>query len=113
MVRGTASPKGDTKPFVSNDRVAWIEERGVVTLGIEDPEPVLVSGLGRGVTGVSGADGTLYASCADGAVRAAGIAAPTKTVWQVAVGTAPDGAPLLLDDYAVVLVRGGVVAIAR
>ena len=111
--RGSAAPLGTMAPWVSHEGVAWREADGVHWLGIQDPEPVHVSGLGPVPTGVTGRDGELYAGGTDGIVRCVGLDDPTTARWRTPVGGPVTGAPVPLADQLCVLAGDELVVINR
>ena len=94
--------------------VVWADPSGAVfALRHGENRPVEVSGLGAVVKAPTLADGTLYGVGKDGALRAARLAEPTRTVWRVALGSPAEASPVAAGDLVFVRTAAGVAAYER
>lgn len=111
--RGNAQPSIDRLPWISRQGVAWIEDDGVHWMAADAKSPVRVTGLGSDVLHVAGAENTLFATTADGALRAAYPTQPDQNLWTAPLGGRADTGPLPLGKAVYVLVDGELVAVER
>ncbi len=72
-----------------------------------------VTGLGSSVVSVTGAGSILYAAGADGVIRTVSLSEPSVTRWAADVGSRITGEPLPAGPFLLVLVDGGMAAVAR